>query len=165
MYPNWHLPLSIRPLHIPPQHLRHAQRCLDTYSSARTLDGGFGPRGRESSHGADHEVLEDDVGVGALATPVLAEIGDLSRRAVAHALEGRVEGRGRGVGRLALAGRGGERAHRQRWQRRARQCSQHGARGGRESGHGVCSWTRRWGGQLGSLEVGWTMEIGGSVKL
>jgi hypothetical protein len=60
-------------------------------SSARTLDGRLGPRGRESSHSADHEVLKDEVAVGVLATPILAEVGDLGRRAVAHAAEGRVE--------------------------------------------------------------------------
>ena len=122
--------VSSAPFIHPPGHRQRLEAAFQL-RSPRTLHSGLGSRSRESSHGADHEVLENEVAAGALAAPILAEVWDLGRRAVAHALEGRVERRG-----FAPAGGSGrEQSARRQRQRRARHGTQQGARGGREGGH------------------------------
>lgn len=102
----------------------------------RTLNRVLGTRGCESTHCADHEVLEHLVAGLALVALVMAEIGDLGGLAAAKAAEGRVERAGVRRAGSAFAGRGGEGANGERGQRGAWQSAQQRARGGGERGHG-----------------------------
>ena len=72
-----------------------------TLKSRLTLDGGLGAGGGDGAHGADHEVGEEHVGAAGALAHVFAEVGDL--RGLALALEGALEGGGRGT----LEGSGG----------------------------------------------------------
>lgn len=66
----------------------------------RTLDSGLGAGGREGTHGADHEVGEQQVRVGGALGEVVAEVRDLGRLGLA--LEGTRVGAG---GIVELCGR------------------------------------------------------------